>query len=188
MNAAQRSRTAAWMKDATEITPRKAKGGHVLDITELCSAAGLKVSSVRSTLNRTRRLKPTVPMSHLALPDFRIGSTPYWSREQLDRYITAKALESQRLKDLLAGLEVVTPAEADERGLVGMREIGRRVGIGHAALYRAAEEEGFPDPVAVIPSRGPQPHVLRKWSKVAEWFRASRPGWEPAAVQDDTPR
>lgn len=176
----KRPRRSAWQASATTITGRKAReDGSVLSLTEVSNAAGLKTTTVMSYVNRTGVGKSTAPITHLARPDYKVGLTPYWSQAQLDRYMTAKAEQTERQSEKLAGLPMVTEEEAEERGWWGIRRLAAWSGFAVVTVHRMATQEGFPEPVGLGPSRGLHPYVLRDRAAVEEWLRSKRPDWTP---------
>ena len=172
-------RASEWQATAEVISVQRARGGQVLSITALCDVTGLKPSAVMSYVQRKGRGKRDVPMSHLARPEFRRGATPYWSQAQLDRYFEARAERSARRREVLAGLPEVTQEQADERGWWSLGRLSEWSGLAKVTLHRLATQEGFPAPVAVIPSKGPNPYVVRDRAAVEAWLRARRPSWKP---------
>lgn len=168
-----------WTAVAKEITARKAtRDDDILSMTGVCDASGLKSSTVWSYVRRTGT---TVrgPMSHLMRPAYRVGETPYWSREQLDLYHQAKARQWQEQRELEASLPQVTVAEAEERHLWSIRRLAKWARIAHGTFHRRANEEGFPPPVATVRAQGPRLMLLRDRAAVEEWLRARDPEWEP---------
>lgn len=173
------ARSSEWQQTAEEISPQRARGGQVLSLTAVCDATALKPSAVMSYVQRRGRSRSDVPMAHLARPEFKRGGTPYWSQAQLDRYFEAKAHRSARRAEVLAGLPEVTQEHADEQGWWSLGRLSDWSGLAKVTLHRLANEESFPPPVAVIPSKGPNPYVVRDHTAVEAWLRARRPGWEP---------
>lgn len=188
-----RVRRSKWTDSADEISPQKARArraavhrgaqstGDVLSLTEVCDAAGLKPSTIKSYVHRTGR-PVRGAVAHLARPAYRVGATPYWSQAQLDAYF--EAVESQAAAQGDGELVEVTAEEAEQRVWWSIPRLAEWAGFKLAHMYRMANEEGFPQPIAVVPSNGPNPIKVRDRAQVEAWFRARRPDWEPAAVQD----
>lgn len=179
-----RTLRSKWTASADEIRPSTAKrSDDVLSLTEVCDASGLKASAVMSYVHRTGN-PVRGAMAYLARPAFRVGAaTPYWSRAQLNAYFEA-AGQSQQSAEQIADLPELSPDEAERRALWSLPRLAEWAGFKPAHMYRMANEEEFPQPVAVVPSNGPNPIKVRDRAKVEAWFRARRPSWEPAAVQD----
>lgn len=172
---------ASWTDGAEEINQHKANGvPSILSITTLCDATGLKKSTVKSYILRTGSTVRGA-MAHLMRPAYRVGSTPYWSQAQLDAYQQAAEQERQRREALLAKLPEVTVEEAQRRELWSMRQLARWAGFAPVTFHRMANEEGFPEPVAVVPSSGTRPFVLRDRAAVEKFLRARRPDWQPVS-------
>lgn len=173
------ARSSEWQATAEEISPQRARGGQVLSLTAVCEATGLKHGTVLDSVQRKGSTRRDVPMAHLARPEFKRGGTPYWSQTQLDRYFEAVARRVERRQEVLDGLPEVTQAQADEREWWSLGRLSDWSGLAKVTLHRYRRLEGFPPPVAVIPSRGPNPYVVRDRAAVEEWLRARRPDWEP---------
>lgn len=185
--SAQRApRRAEWQDHAEEITRKRARdNASILTLTEVCDLTGLKASAVMSYVNRTGTGREGVPMWKLARPAYKVGATPHWSQKQVDEYFETKAQQAQQRAAKIAELPEVSQEEADRRGWWSLRRLSTWSGFAVVTLHRMANEEGFPEPVAVVPSSGPNPHVVRDWKQVEEWLRARRPKWRPAEPEQD---
>lgn len=179
------ARRSEWQDSAEEIPRKRARENQrILNLTEVCGEAGLKSSAVMSYVNRTGVGRRDVPMTHLARPAYKVGAVPYWSQDQLDAYLDAKAEQSKVRAEKVAALPEVSQEDAEQRGWWSLRRMAAWSGFAVVTLHRMATQEGFPEPVAVVPSNGPNPHVVRDKAAVEEWLRATRPNWEPTGEQE----
>lgn len=172
------------MTKAAEITRQKAVASpDILSLTDLCDVAGVKASSVMSQVQRTGTTVRGA-MAHLMRPAYRVGHTPWWSQEQVDRYFAAKEKQFKQQAELEARLPRVSDDEAEDRQLRSNRWLAKWAGFSHGTFNRRSNEEGFPAPKAVLRSQGPRLVLLREQGEAEAWLRARHPGWEPPAGQD----
>lgn len=82
-------------------------------------------------------------------------------------------------------LPTVTEDEAAERDWWTLRQAADWAHLSMKILWRiSANEDDFPAPVAILPSRGPNPHKLRERAAMQQWFRQRAKGqatWTKAA-------
>lgn len=176
---AREPRAAEWLSSAQEIPAEQVSQAGALSLTQLCDATGTKTSSIMSYVNRTGQMREDVPMAHLMRPAYRVGSVPYWSQDQATRYFDAHAERTRRRRERIANLPEVTQREADRRGLWGLRKFAAWSGFALTTVHRWKNDDSFPEPVAVIPSSGPNPYIVWRRKEVETWVRARQPAWQP---------
>lgn len=67
-------------------------------------------------------------------------------------------------------LPVLTAEEAAERGYWTLQQVAKWAGLAVSTVYNlAVDTDNFPEPVAIVPSTGPNPHLVRDSEAVKEW-------------------
>lgn len=181
---ADKIRPAAWHETATEIDGEPDPRKH-LTLGEVCSRTGLRDVTIKFAMNRKGRFK-NAALREIARPAYSKNGEPRWDPKQVADYFNAINERSRTIEERFGHLPVVSAADARRRQLLTLREVHRASGFALTTLHRWTSYEGFPEPVAVQTSKGPQPLVLRRWHDVRAFLLTQRPDADlPTKVADD---
>lgn len=176
---------AAWAKDVPDLyeTGELHLAPGLLRTPEVASATGLSVKTIEDALSRPPVTKHNNPLVHLSRPFRRIGNSPLWSPEQVERAAELRRLDEPRY---LGGgdeqLDTIDAAEADELGYLSTTEIAAmvpnsrdRARTVHEQTVRrwARENADFPRAVALrARSHGHPgvPLVVYKGDEIRAWL------------------
>lgn len=121
---------AAWAKDVPDLyeTGELHLAVNYLRTPEVASATGLSVETIGDALSRPPVTKENNPLHPLSRPERRIGNSPLWSHEQVERAVELRrANEPRYLGGGDGPLETIDAAKADERGYLSTTEIAAMV-------------------------------------------------------------
>lgn len=136
---------ARWAEDVPDLTGNLSEVPKYMNVAEVSAATGLSPNTIEDALSRPPITKPNNPLAPLSRPARRIGNTPLWSHEQVER---AKALQRITVGHRHLGggntpLPLMDADVADERGYVSTEEIAAMTHMrtGHKGSLKAVHEQ-----------------------------------------------
>jgi hypothetical protein len=168
MTSRDEPRRAEWAANALDLTHEPGRSQNYLTVGAVSDLTGLSTRTIEDSLTREEITNEDNPRGALCRPAARVGNVPLWEPAQVDEYKRRVRASSNRQ----VALPLVTPQEADERGLVTVEEAADRLGVHGQTLRRHQRNDNNYPPALARRSRGGAPGVpehVREWSAILVW-------------------
>jgi len=165
-----------WIQDVPDLYDRLADVTGHFTLAQACDYTGLSITTLEDLLSRPRITAGDNTLAPVSRPAARVGTSPYYSLEQLDD-VRERQLRPMR-RHLGGGdepLPVLTTDDANSRGLVSYEEMGTLFGRHPNTLRKWwSVNDDFPSPIATRERRGGHPGtptVVFDSREVFRWLR-----------------
>jgi len=170
---AQRAR---WITGISDLTSDLAQAGNYLNVAQVSEATGFSPDTIEDLLSRDPITRPQNPQKPLSRPAARIGTTPLYSRQQVNECLRLQDASG----DLYLGgshtpLPKLSAAEADARGYLSTTQIKDLAGVHEQTVRKWMNRVGDFPPAIALRERDEDAHsgvpfVVRHPRAVALWL------------------
>lgn len=138
---------ARWTLSATDLSATPKEAGRYLAVGEVSDATGLAQATILDAITRNISNADN-PLIALASPAVIFNKGPLWSTEQVDQYNAQQKAKTAGKALTSALLPRISPEEAQQRGLVSLRELAERSQQHEQTVRRWVKDQRFPQAVA----------------------------------------
>jgi hypothetical protein len=167
---------AQWISEIPDLTSKLNQAGKYLTVPEVSEATGYSPDTIRDLLSREPIDRPQNPQMPLSRPAARIGTTPLYSRQQVNACLKLQVATG----DLYLGgshtpLPKLSAIEADARGYLSVTQIKDLATVHEQTVRKWINRMGDFPPAIALRERGEDAHsgvpfVVRNPRAVALWL------------------